>query len=493
MLVPRLTDETLEVGVGLRIARGEILPLTNYDSYDGALFNYLVAGVFWLLGPRLDAGRLLVLVTGALTVIPTYLLGRSLGGPGLRGQVVGLLGATLLAASATHTVVSSRLAYSHSLTPLATTVGLWLLHRALVGGSGPFLVASGFAFGLALQTHPSALAIWPGLGVTMLLRGRDLLVERRGRWVMLATLAAIIAVSNLVVFNASSDFASISRAAQVSENYVAASETGGRGWSDRMTWLLRSAALALGSQVSEEVEPWRLVAPLVVAMVAFLLLGLASFARRDEWLPLLVIASALLAISYLNGRVEPIVTRARHYALLLPLGLVAVGEGVAVFHGIAVELGMRRRVAHGAFAGAFVVLVASSVSALWAYQADRSADPLKNNATLLAVLDAVRASGPRHETVYIDQRIGDLRTLSGGRTLEHLRFAFDLVGQQHAVVSLEGTDLPIGRSGSRPRRLVMRSDSLPVVQARYRLVAVHGEPGPDAPLRVLRARPLARG
>ena len=60
MVVPRLTDETLEVGVGLGIARGEILPLTNFDSYYGAFFNYLVAGVFLLVGPRIEAGRMLV-------------------------------------------------------------------------------------------------------------------------------------------------------------------------------------------------------------------------------------------------------------------------------------------------------------------------------------------------------------------------------------------------------------------------------------------------
>ena len=39
---------------------------------------------------------------------------------------------------------------------------------------------------------------------------------------------------------------------------------GGRSWPERMGSLLRSAALAVGSQVSEEVEPWRLTAPLVL-------------------------------------------------------------------------------------------------------------------------------------------------------------------------------------------------------------------------------------
>jgi hypothetical protein len=45
-LVPQFTDESLEVLWSLPIARGESFPLTNYDAYYGALFNYLVAAAF---------------------------------------------------------------------------------------------------------------------------------------------------------------------------------------------------------------------------------------------------------------------------------------------------------------------------------------------------------------------------------------------------------------------------------------------------------------
>src|SRR4051812_26183837 len=61
MVVPRLTDETDEVILGLRIARGEALPLVGVNTYIGALFNYLVAAGFRLLGPRPEVGRLTVL------------------------------------------------------------------------------------------------------------------------------------------------------------------------------------------------------------------------------------------------------------------------------------------------------------------------------------------------------------------------------------------------------------------------------------------------
>src|SRR3712207_4135526 len=92
--IPRFTDETREAVIGLRLARGQAFPLTNVDPYIGALWNYLLAIVFWLGGPSIYSPRALVFVLGALTVVPTYLLGRSLGGP-----TVGLLAATLLALS----------------------------------------------------------------------------------------------------------------------------------------------------------------------------------------------------------------------------------------------------------------------------------------------------------------------------------------------------------------------------------------------------------
>lgn len=159
MLVPRFTDELLEVQPGIQIARGQAFPLVNWQPHIGAMFNYLVAAAFLLVGPRIEVGRLVVMLLGALTVVPAYLLGRGVGGRG-----IGVLTGLLVAVSATHIAVNSHIAYSHSLTPLFSTTGLWLLHRAVVGRSGWRLAVAGLAFGLALQSHPSALAALAGPG-----------------------------------------------------------------------------------------------------------------------------------------------------------------------------------------------------------------------------------------------------------------------------------------------------------------------------------------
>src|SRR5438128_1514112 len=78
--VPRFTDETAEARIGLRIAGREAFPLTNRDPYIGALWNYLLAAGFLVSGPSLFTPRAIIAVVGALTIVPTYLLGRTLGG-----------------------------------------------------------------------------------------------------------------------------------------------------------------------------------------------------------------------------------------------------------------------------------------------------------------------------------------------------------------------------------------------------------------------------
>lgn len=58
MLLPRLTNETGEVRIGLQVARGETLPLVGVKPYTGGLFTLLVAGAFRVLGPSIEIGRL---------------------------------------------------------------------------------------------------------------------------------------------------------------------------------------------------------------------------------------------------------------------------------------------------------------------------------------------------------------------------------------------------------------------------------------------------
>src|SRR5690349_6442539 len=79
LTVPQYTDETWEVLWSLPIYYGEDYPLVNTNTFRGSVFNYILASAFYLLGPSAWVARLVVVVLGGLTIVPTYLLGKSFG------------------------------------------------------------------------------------------------------------------------------------------------------------------------------------------------------------------------------------------------------------------------------------------------------------------------------------------------------------------------------------------------------------------------------
>jgi 4-amino-4-deoxy-L-arabinose transferase-like glycosyltransferase len=488
MVVPRFTDEGAEVILGWHIAQGHQLPLVNWQPHIGAFFNYLVAGAFFVLGPRIEAGRLLVVVLGALTVVPTYLLGRSIGGP-----AVGMLSAVLLAASASHAAVNSHIAYSHSVMPLFSTAGVWLLHRAVLERSGPYLAGSGLAFGLAFQTHPSALAIWPGLAVYFLWKGRPLI----GRWLILATLGALLAVANIIFFNATTGLTGVAKTVDRSTHYLAGADDrlegwGGRlqdilnqidGWPERLVILLREGAASLGGLVSQAPQPHAYLHPIVALYAVLTLTGLVLLSRRGEWLPFLAMVSGLLLLSLFNGRIEGVVPRGRHYALLLPLGYVAVGTALAGIHDRLAGDARRRLLSTVATTALGLVLLVGPVMLLrdyydWAHRQDET------NLPLFAVLEAIEHGGRRHETVYLDDSFNDVRIM-GGRLLDHLAWSLEVRGQKSEVFDAKN-DRVLGRTPGASRLLVLDPSNVEQASRRYRL-----EPLPSAlpnpPMLVVRA------
>lgn len=475
--IPRFTDETYDLMPAVRIARGQELPLTSYQPYIGALFGYLVAGAYLLLGPELATGRLVALVGGALTVVATYLLGRSVG-----GRTVGLLAGLLLAVSPTHTVVSSHLAYSHSLTPLFSTLGLWLLHEAMRLRSGPRLAGAGLAFGLALQTHPTAAATWPGLAACLVWKGRPL----PRRWAVVAALGLVAAVTNLLVYNAASGSRGLETTSFRTREYVGVlhDPLGPGEWLGRWPPLLREVTAGLGGLVSELPQPDAWLHPIVAVYAGLALAGLILLASASGgWLLPLAVASGLLAFS-LHGSVEPVVAKARHYALLLPIGYVAVAVALQ-----AVCRPLPRRPAALLAAGAAVLLLlAAPLVQLRQYYAAAHHEG-NTNLPLLQTLEAVERAGPRGEAVLLDETLYLGRTLSGGRLLDQLRLAFELRGQAFTVVDVERGRLLALELSPAGRRVVLHAQSVEPFAARYRLEPLAGEPGPEAPLRAFRAYP----
>jgi len=499
MVVPRLTDETQEVMLGLRLAREGIVPLVGVQPYTGGLFSGLVGLMFLAVGPKIEAGRLVALLAGTLTILPTWLLARELAmsvwGAGWRSSFVGLLAGLLLAVSGPHIVTSSRIAYSNSLTPLFTMTGLWLVQRSLRRRSALTFIEGGVTFGLAIQTHVSALTLGPGIAVALLLP--MLAGLRRGGWsafwprpwtLIVAAGGAVLMILNILAYNLTVQSASVGRTELRIGRYVGADPWSLDSWGGRLLALLKASALALGSQTSEDESPVALLgSPQVLVAVGLALVGLWLVTRRGLWLPVCVVVSVLLFVSLLNSRIEPIVPRVRHYATLVPLGMALMAVAVGWLHAHAA--GWRRASYAAQLAVVLVPLTlgAGSLVGYNEYKAERLTRPEKNNTAYLAVLRAVAVSGSARERVYLDDQLVTVLTMSGGRMLTHLRYGFLVARQEYEVVALSQTRLPVGERGSASRRLILSAESVPAMAQQYRLVPLRGDPGEGAPIRAFRA------
>jgi diacylglycerol kinase len=307
---------------------------------------------------------------------------------------------------------------------------------------------------------------------------------------LLAAGLGLLMVTNLLIYNLEDGPATLSTSSNRIGRYVGDDAWTVGAWSDRVTGLLKAAALAVGGYTSEVEAPVSaLLSPMVVVSVALALLGLWVCARRRAWLPLLVTVSVIFSVSLLNGRVEAIVPRVRHYMTLVPLGTIMIGVALVWLHDRMARRGGVRPAT--VMLGVVPILLAIGLYASYdTYEDERLTRPDKNNAAYLAVLDAVAASGAPDERIYLDDQLSDIQTLSGGRMLTHLRYAFTVRGQELDTIEIEDDHLPIGRRGMTSRRVVLNANDVEEASRRYRLVPLPGEPGEGAPLRAFRAFPL---
>lgn len=147
--VPRYIDELREVDLAYQIYQGSARPLHNAARDIGALHNYILAGIFKLLGPNIWLPRLYTAALGSMSVVVLYYLGKL-----LFGKKVGLLAAVFLAANCMHVLVT-HMAWSNSTTPFFFLLALFATFKA--EKNGRLLPLAGFLWALALQTHSSVL------------------------------------------------------------------------------------------------------------------------------------------------------------------------------------------------------------------------------------------------------------------------------------------------------------------------------------------------
>jgi 4-amino-4-deoxy-L-arabinose transferase-like glycosyltransferase len=166
MTVPFFTDEIGFIRAAMALLEQHQWRLVAVNGYEGPLFTDTLAFVLWLFGYHLYIPRALVLFLGGLTVVAVYFLGKEWAHGDRR---VGLLAACFLAVNSYHIVFNSHIAWSNETTPLFIVLTLLAYTRATHPRRARWLIVAGFLYGLAVQSHPSALALAPALILDFLL------------------------------------------------------------------------------------------------------------------------------------------------------------------------------------------------------------------------------------------------------------------------------------------------------------------------------------
>jgi len=189
-------DEIGENILACRILLGKTFPLTNNAKFIGAFYNYLIALVFYVFGPDMRMARAVMVVSGTLTVILTFLLAYD-----VFGRETALISAFLLILAPGHILVASHVAWSASLSPLFVISTLLFFYRAVELRQLKSWLWVGLSAGLAIQVHPSSVIGVILAPLTYLAVTRRIYSTLRSRGFIFAIAGFLLGYSNMVVYN----------------------------------------------------------------------------------------------------------------------------------------------------------------------------------------------------------------------------------------------------------------------------------------------------
>jgi hypothetical protein len=511
--IPLWTDEGDEAVIAARLVRFGIIPLSNDNGYNGPIYNYLVAVGLVLLGQHSWVPRVVSFVLGALTVVPTYLLAREilLAGPVAAATTeirqraalaAGLAGGLLLGLNAAHIVVNSHIGWGHCLTLLRRAIRLRSEgppEPASRSAGGPSLVLSGFAWSLAFQSHPTIAPLLPAVVLFILWKHRGWLVTP---WPYLAGLAFVIGQTptllnslqrgELVWLAAGLDQRSI---------YEGAERGTVRGYLSNLYGVVESLGATLAGLLNHADQPvaplWH---PLVLLGLGLSVAALAFLWRSGRPLVALLGMAVVIGLPYLHGQFEPIISRSRYVAPLVPI-LVAAWAALAVeqwprvrqaVHGVSAPAAARWRLAAGSgLAVALVVIAFGSSASLVTYYADATRID-RTNARLLQDYQRLLATRDPDELVAVDRALLRDWSLTQGRLGRVVSQWLEVDGVPYTGIDL----LPDGRfSGGRQEvggLAILARGSVERAAQAYTLeeIASHAAAGaaPDRGYAIVRAR-----
>lgn len=429
-LVPPLWNtEIAEASDAAEIAWGHSLPLVlPSQPHIGPVAAYPLALVLRLIGFDPFVPRLFVAVIGALTVVAAFLLARTMG-----GRLGAVIAATLLATSSFHILINSHVFWTNSITPFLTTVALTALTVSLaspVAGQNNrrpvWFVLAFVLWGLALQSHPSVWTLLPGLVLALALQP-SLRSNWRRAWTWVAPAAGLLAYSNIILFNLTSGFASISA---LRTKYYALPE-------EQLFWRTFPARLQeMGDEllrvVTSNLPEAFALEPRTFALTVWLALALVQGVRKQRSLLLYPAASAALFIAIFN-KAYNLAYVERYIMFLAPI--------VFVLMGLAVEDGWawfrkqplpRLWMTGGSLAalGAIIVLVLFPLPALMSY-VDREIQAGRSNKEYLPWVEFARQyAGSGYRVVISPELDQSAVVLNAGGVGTTIAYLFAMNGTQ---------------------------------------------------------------
>ncbi|MCC6176514.1 MAG: glycosyltransferase family 39 protein [Chloroflexi bacterium] len=486
--VPRFRDETFNTLIALRIYRGQEFPFTDIEPYIGAFFNYAVAAGMFVIGPTIYAARTIVTWFGVAAVGAAYCLGREVG-----GRMVGLIAAGFMVTNGVHIAPMGHVAFSGSITPLFTTLGFWLLHRAVVRRSGWALAWAGFALGMGLHTHPTIVAFLPGALGWVLWHWRDSL---RTRWPYVAALLFVVAFSPMIAYNVMTGGQSIRHAAWT------ATERGdyARGQSTELTpatylerqqayWLMVYGTLGGAVDERSNAESY-LTDPLLVAASALAAAGLIWAARRGYALPLWLLGSFSLILPLANATHYDIGYDGRYIMPLLPLvyatmGLVTVDT--ARFVRGRLQGRITRLAVQVAISGLLMVLIAAPLFSLGRFYA-RGVKSEPTNASLVSAMAEATAALRPGDLMVVDGNLNDRKVEHASpwdeaSTYRVFKYILEFENVPYETPNVDAAAMDRLAARQRPAVIILSSgfdsvdtNKLQDLIDRYRLVGLDGKP-----------------
>jgi 4-amino-4-deoxy-L-arabinose transferase-like glycosyltransferase len=463
-LIPAFSDETLQAQLAVAIYRGQEAPLTNYDPYVGAFWNYLVAGAFWVFGLNPWLPRLVSFVAGVATVGATWWLGREIG-----GRIGGAVAAAFMATNAVHILVNSHVGSSHAIMPLFTTLGFACLVRTLRRESRACLVGAGALLGLAVQTHVTAVLLLPAAAVIVLRDRRGLL---RTRWAALSAAAFLLATANLVVYNVMSGGGTVTGGLARAVEYTGEED----GYDvDGYTANLRRLALGGSWVLSGAIEKRRFIGesladPLPLLYLALAALSVVWAAWRGRWLPLAAIVPSVLLMPLLNPKYEPLLN-GRYLVPLLPFVYAAVGLATGD-----AWRAVRARPASGPVLGTLaaiapVALATYPLVPLAGYQITTE----RTNRAVIAAYETVLAHRQPDETVLLDAGLGEVRYMAAGSAFKSMELLLDASDVPYVVLDARASSIDSALAEGSPRLLLLHGDKVTPLGRRFALTPL-GQP-----------------